>query len=58
MENENKNVELNIHKEEDIIIEISVYSTRLHNYNKLSNIIYTILEMITLFFLLGMFWIV
>lgn len=44
----NKNVELNIHKEEDIIIEISVYSTRLHNYNKLSNIIYTILEMITL----------
>lgn len=44
----NKSVELNIYKEEDTIIEISISSTRLHNYNKLSKIIYTILEMITL----------
>lgn len=44
----NKNIELNIYTEEDTIIEISVSSTRNHNYNKLSKIIYTILEMITL----------
>lgn len=44
----NKSVELNIYKKEDTIIEISISSTRLHNYNKLSKIIYTILEMITL----------
>lgn len=44
----NKKVELSIYKEEDSIIEISISSTRLHNYNKLSKIIYTILEMITL----------
>lgn len=44
----NKSVELNIYKEEDTIIEISISSTKLHNYNKLSKIIYTTLEIITL----------